>query len=257
MKKIITSVIVLLSAISLMFMAPVSITVAKNKSIDPIPEQSGDYNDPENPGIRVKVFVHSPKQKTSNNLSSACSLDLPSTAVTGSTDWKLSPKTWFYKINKASIPSSVGGTNIENIAVSGFNNWSNSITSSIKPIFSYSGTTSINKSRYDGQNILAWNRLSGGTLGITYVRYYVSTGQVVDVDTLLNQRYSWTVNTCSTFAYDVADILVHEQGHWLGLDDHYTSDYINNTMYGSATTSENKKVTLTEGDIRGLNFIYP
>ena len=79
----------------------------------------------------------------------------------------------------------------------------------------------------------------------------------MDVDTIMNQKFPWTLNTCSTSAYDAADILNHELGHWFGLNDHYTSAYINNTMYGYGSKAETKKVTPAQGDKDGINLIYP
>lgn len=222
-----------------------------------IPEKNGDYPDPEHKGVRVRVFVHEPKEKPSTSVSAVCSADNESTAVVGATGWKLPSTVWKYKINTSSVPSSVGASNLSTIALNGFNSWTNAVsTISSKPTLTPDGTTIKTRSSYDGQNIIAWGRTSGSALGVTYTRYYVSSGLVVDVDTIMNQKFPWTLNTCSASAYDAADILVHEQGHWFGLNDHYTADYVENSMFGYGAKAETKKITLTTGDKAGINLIY-
>ena len=222
-----------------------------------IPEKNGDYQDPGHPGVRVRVFVHEPKEKPGSSVSAVCTAD-PNTFVStvGATGWKLPSTNWTYRINPSSVPSSVGGANLGTIASSGFNAWTNSISSSSKPTLVPSDTTNKTKSAYDGQNIIAWGRTSGNALAVTYTRYYTSTGLVVDVDTIMNLKFPWTLNTCSVNAYDAADILTHEQGHWFGLNDEYASGYVDDTMYGYGSKAETKKITPESGDKTGINAIY-
>ena len=115
---------------------------------------------------------------------------------------------------------------------------------------------------FDGKNIIAWGRASSGTLAVTYTWYYQSTGLVAENDTIFNNRYPWfwnaVNNTCTdSKSYDAQDILTHEIGHWMGLNDTYTNDYINNTMFGYGSKGEVKKNTLTTGDTQGVQAIYP
>lgn len=227
-----------------------------NSNAAVIPEKNGDYPDPEHPGVRVRVFVHEPKERLGTSVSAVCE-DPPSNAVVGKTGWKLPSGNWNYKINTSSVPSSVGGSNLSSMTANGFSVWISSITSSSKPLLNESGITTKTKSSYDRENIIAWGRTSGNALGVTYTRYYTSTGLVVDVDTIMNKKFPWTLNTCSTNAYDAADILTHELGHWFGLNDHYSSAYINNTMYGYGSKAETKKITPEQGDKDGINLIYP
>jgi hypothetical protein len=52
------------------------------------------------------------------------------------------------------------------------------------------------------------------------------------------------------------NILTHELGHALGLEDLYSSSCNEETMYGYASLGENKKASLNIGDIEGVNRLY-
>ena len=87
----------------------------------------------------------------------------------------------------------------------------------------------------------------------------------------MNSRVTWTWKNPSTLLppltvdnscgdlkkYDAQDILTHEIGHWLGLDDIYDSTQKDLTMYGYGRKGELKKNTLETGDILGIQSLYP
>lgn len=221
-----------------------------------IPEVDGDYREPRDKKVRVRVFVHKAKQQMA-----ILTCDDPnSTATVGWAGWKLPAGSWTYNLNPSSVPSSVGAANLATIATNGFGAWQGAQN---KVTFIAGPTTTKVRSSYDGQNIIAWGRTSGSALGVTYVRYYTISRLVVDVDTIMNKKFAWSWNggsssTCGDpNTYDAQNILVHEQGHWLGLDDFYTAGFINNTMYGYGSKGETKKISLTSGDIAGVEAIYP
>lgn len=269
-----------------------------------VPEEDGIYDVPGHPELKVKVIVHkarggkkpkpTPSATPSPTPSSTptptatptptitpnptptpsaaptpsptpfpgvCGLidDNSSVAVDGAAGWKL-PSQWTYKINTASVPLSVGSGNLSTIAGRAFSVWS----AASGVAFSALGTTTVNRSAYDGQNIIAWGNVSSANaLAVTYTTYYTVSGLVADVDTIMNQNYSWSwtdqitnPNCAYTNSYDAQDILTHELGHWMGLDDEYTAVYANNTMYGYGSKGEVYKDTLTAGDIAGINNIY-
>lgn len=224
-----------------------------------IPEVDGDYKDPKNSNVRVRVFVHKAKNHNSSSLL-VCD-DLDSTTTVGWAGWKLPAGNWTYRLNPSSVPASVGAANLATMATSGFGAWGTAIQNKVTFV---TGPTTIKvKSSNDGQNIITWGRASGSALGVTYVRYYTTTRLVVDVDTIMNKKFAWSWNggsstTCGNpNSYDAQNILVHELGHWLGLDDFYSGDYINNTMFGYGSKGETKKISLTSGDILGALAIYP
>lgn len=257
-----------------------------------IPEEDGIYDVPGHPELKVKVFVHkargakkprptprptpspsstpiptptatpvpTPSPTSTPAPTPACGLsDIDSTAPVGAAGWHLPTASWSYKINTASVPSSVGSGNLATIAARSFGVWS--AASGIS--FNQTGMTTANRANFDGQNIIAWGNTSASALAVTYTTYYTVSREVVDVDTIMNQMYPWSwadqqtnLNCAYTNSYDAQDILTHELGHWMGLNDHYTTDYANNTMYGYGSTGEVFKDTLTTGDIAGINSIY-
>ena len=220
-----------------------------------IPERNGDYSVPGRSDVRVRVFVHEPKERPTTSSTLAVCLDPASSAVVGATGWKLPNGDWKYKVNTSSAPSTVGGSNFQAITQDGFNTWTASISSSSKPKLVADGTTLKTRNALDFENIITWGKTKGDALGVTYVWYYTATKLVADVDTIMNQRFPWSL-ACSADSYNAEDILVHELGHWFGLNDKYTASYADNTMFGYGSKAETKKITPTQGDIDGINNIY-
>ncbi len=245
------------------------------------PERTGLYDVPERPGMKVFVFAHPPrptpppKPDSSPNPSSSpsssvaeavlnslvCNLSDPDSASTvAPAGWKIPTGNWTYMLNLSSVPSTVGQNNLDTIVKAGFNQYT--LASGNKVNFLRGANTTINRAKLDTKNIISWGRTSSGTLGVTYIWYYPSTGLAVEVDTIMNNRYKWSwsnSNVCAdNTSYDAQNIMTHELGHWLGLNDEYdTSAFGNNTMYGYGAMQEVKKNTLTTGDISGIGAIYP
>lgn len=220
-----------------------------------IPEKDGDYPDPQNPGVRVRVFVHQAKNPSTTAIS--CQ-DPASSSVDGVTGWHLTP-TVTYRLNVSSAPSSIN-SNFPIIADTAFNTWH---SAEPKVTFTPGSNTTASRQALDFQNIVAFGNTSGTALAVTYTRYYTATHEVADVDTIFNRKmpWSWTnyvTNVCGNLnSYDVQNILTHELGHWMGLDDEYDNTYANNTMFGYGSRGETKKDTLTAGDTTPLSQIYP
>lgn len=240
-----------------------------------IPEIEGTYDVPGRPDMKVRVFVHNPKGKppkpspspssspspTPTPPSSGCVVDdPPSEAKVDPAGWHL-PGTWTYSLNPGSVPSSVGSSsNLEKMATDAFSRWSAAIGGKVNFVQGLPTTSS--RQAYDGKNIIAWGRAPGTALAITYTWYYTSNNQVAEVDTIMNQKFPWSWvaysdDVCvNPDTYDAQDILTHELGHWVGLDDMYTADHQNATMYGYGAKGEIKKDTLTNGDIAGTAAIH-
>ena len=77
----------------------------------------------------------------------------------------------------------------------------------------------------------------------------------------MNSRYKWSLSNQDACAdnktYDAKNIMTHELGHWMGLDDMYNvGTHGDATMYGYGSLGEIKKNTLTTGDQIGVSNIY-
>lgn len=253
MRKILLALLIS-SFLGFLFLSPVS---SKNDDNN-IPEEDGVYDVPGHPNLKLRVVVHNAKPPDASN-SLICGLTDPdSSSVVDPTGWYL-PSSWTYNLNTGSVPSSVGSANLSTIASDAFIAWSNA--SGI--VFARGSDTTMDRARYDSQNIVAWGRTQGTALAVTYTWYYTDTKQVAEVDTIMNKKFKWSwtpydsTNLCAdNKTYDAQDILTHELGHWMGLDDEYTVSYVNNTMYGYGSKGEIKKDTLTQGDISGIQAIY-
>ena len=230
-----------------------------------IPEEEGTYDVPGHPNLKVRVFIHRPgrpPKPTPTPPAPVCNLEDPnSTSDVSAAGWHIPSSSWTYNLNLNSVPASVGSGNLALMSADAFSRWSFAIDGTVT--FTEGPNTAANRAVYDGQNIIAWGRAPGGALAVAYIWYYQDTGELVEVDTIMNKKYSWSWtpynegNLCSVAGtYDAQDILTHELGHWVGLDDHYTDDYKENTMYGYGGTAEVKKDTLTTGDINGAAEIY-
>lgn len=152
------------------------------------------------------------------------------------------------------------------LTANSFNAWSTPDVAS-KVTFVKGANTSVNKAKYDGQNIISWGRTSGQALAVTYTWYYTNTGEVAQVDTIFNSRFAWAwanqaanpagqTNCAYQNYYDAQNIMTHELGHWMGLNDSYTSSFTDNTMFGYGSPTEVKKNTLTAGDTSAVNTLY-
>jgi len=264
-KLFIISLVLLFSFFALaLFLSP---TLAKNDKDSEneeqiIPEQDGTYDVPGHPEMKVRVFVHKARPEPAPLPLLTCGLSDPeSNAVVDPLAYHLpTDKAWTYQLNPSSDPSSVR-SNLSIFAADAFSRWTSA--SGNKVSFIKGSDTLTSRKALDGKNIIAWGRISGSALGITYMWYYPSTGLMAETDTIMNTKFvwSWTPynknNLCAVAnTYDAQDILTHELGHWMGLNDEYATDYADNTMFGYGSKSEVKKDTLTDGDISGINKIY-
>ncbi|PKM87993.1 hypothetical protein CVU83_02320 [Candidatus Falkowbacteria bacterium HGW-Falkowbacteria-2] len=105
----------------------------------------------------------------------------------------------------------------------------------------------------NGHKLYAQNSGNNGTPAITYYSY--SGNSLIDVDTYFNTYYPWSTSGDSGY-YDVQNVLTHELGHWLVLNDLYSSQDAEKTMYGYTSLGETKKRSLDTDDINGINAIY-
>jgi hypothetical protein len=95
-----------------------------------------------------------------------------------------------------------------------------------------------------------------GVLALTSVTYDVNTGRIVDADIEFNsQHYRYTTTDAAVLVeIDVMNTMVHEVGHFLGLDHSANPEA---TMFASAPVGETKKRSLHPDDEAGICEIYP
>jgi hypothetical protein len=180
--------------------------------------------------------------------------------------------------NSANLTKTAAGAAI----AASFHTWvgaqdTNVLSTNGSLLYRDAGLTTLTGGRLDGKNVISWKPLSTGTIAVTYVWYYTATKYIAEFDILLNNSYGWTytepsitagtydpvgrlygdpTNTGVANTFDVRDIITHEAGHTLMLNDLYDSTDADLTMYGYASYTELKKDTLGYGDFLGLNKIY-
>ena len=229
---------------------PFVVSAQKPEDWEP-PDKSGVYDVPGQKNLKVRVFVHEPPNQSYSLV--AC-YDENSSAVVGGAGWHL-PPLWNWYLNTNSAPSSIKN-NLKAIADYSYATWQSQLSGKVD--LHYAGLTTISKKAFDNKNIVAWGRAPGNALGVTYTWYYPDTGLAAETDTIMNKKFvwGWDKNLCDTSYFDAQNILTHELGHWVGLNDEYTGAYVDNTMYGYGSKAEIKKDTLTNGDIDGVKAIY-
>ncbi|MDI7278015.1 MAG: hypothetical protein QME94_18705 [Anaerolineae bacterium] len=217
---------------------------------------------PEDDTIRLRVFEHYPKGKPAPK-PPTCNVTDRTSYLYGLTGWKLGTGASYY-VNWSTIPGNISANAAQTAIAASFATWEAESGVQLR----YAGPTSATGSKYDGQNVVVWARTRKGAIAITYTWYYASTGQVAEVDTVMNSSHPWLVDqpsvpgasvddSCGNYDYyDVQNILTHEIGHWMGLDDLYSDPEEDLTMYGYGAKGELKKRTLGPGDELGIEALY-
>jgi MYXO-CTERM domain-containing protein len=132
----------------------------------------------------------------------------------------------------------------------------------------YEGTTRASVAEFNQRNMSAnenlvvwrdenWNQVSGPlTFALTSVTFNPTTGRIVDADLEINAEL-YPLNVIDPVEPNRADLrntLVHEVGHFIGLDHSRVPEA---TMYASAELGETDKRSLEADDIAGVCESYP
>ncbi len=109
----------------------------------------------------------------------------------------------------------------------------------------------------DGRNEFVFGNFpQSSAIAITVIWYSKRTKEIIEFDTLFNDYYEWGNATINSSLMDLQNIATHEIGHGLGLNDLYSINCYNETMYGYSDYGEVKKRSLENGDIAGLQRMY-
>ena len=112
----------------------------------------------------------------------------------------------------------------------------------------------------DGKNEIMFGSIDGDAIAVTIV-WGVFSGpprnrQLVEWDQVYDQvDFEWS-SSGEPGKMDFENIATHELGHTMGLADLYTSECLEETMYGYGVEGETKKSSLESGDITGMNKLY-
>ena len=136
----------------------------------------------------------------------------------------------------------------------------------------FTGTPSsfIGDGSMNGDNEVGWVSISESypnAIAVTLVWYNIFTGLIAEVDMAMNGDFLWSqtdipagtdpnIVVGDSSSYDVQNIVTHEVGHWLLLEDLYQKPAGDQTMFGYGSKGELKKRSLESGDLAGLQAIY-
>lgn len=175
-----------------------------------------------------------------------------------------------YEVNLA---GSGGGPSFGTAIQESFNTWNSARDNVAGIAFSYKGeTTRSAGGDSDGHNVISWQDLTKsypGAIAVTTIWYWPGLNVIVEVDTAMNNGYGFTWSytppnasgcddpvSATTGYFDVRNIMTHEAGHFIVLDDIYNDAHALLTMYGYGSTNELNKDTLALGDTLGFQAAY-
>ncbi|MHB1485048.1 MAG: hypothetical protein ACYCYI_10325 [Saccharofermentanales bacterium] len=225
------------------------------------------------------VFVHYPKHETVRPSPGG------GTSLTGvmCPDYKYSGIRWAndevtYYVNDN---SKVAGA--ANAIEASMDTWDNAAGSALT--FIYGGSKNVAAGgNSDGFNVISWADITQqfpNAIAVTSIWYTRGSRLITEVDTQMNSGtgFEWSVTDPGTLQdlslpatidterykdsgvlgdekYDVQNIMTHEAGHWLMLNDLYKSKDSQLTMYGYGDIGELNKDSLGYGDELGVEAAY-
>ena len=168
----------------------------------------------------------------------------------------------------------VSAANIQTAVESGFNAWNSAEPNAAFSYANFDSITGDPTTSMDLKNSFLFRDISAqypNALGVTFVWYYRFSKEIAEADTIFNDAYSWSYTNPETVpltgnygnyantglsSFDIGNIATHEQGHWLMLNDLYSNQDSELTMYGYGAAGEMKKISLGLGDKLGIQKIY-
>ncbi len=119
------------------------------------------------------------------------------------------------------------------------------------------GTIYVDTAPPEVMNTISWGPIDGlgGAIAVTQFMFYVSTRELIKFDIIFDEDEPWATDG-SEFAFDVQNVMTHELGHTLVLDDLRSLRDGALTMHAYTWPGDITKRDLGLGDILGIQAIY-
>lgn len=121
--------------------------------------------------------------------------------------------------------------------------------------FGYRGTTTAAPTLGDGVNQIGWGN-PGGLNRVARANILRVGNRVIEADIVLTATLPWGSSNVIN-RYDIASVLVHELGHWLGIDHMDSKAASELSMFAQPQPGQTKYATLGLGDVRAVRAAYP
>jgi hypothetical protein len=110
---------------------------------------------------------------------------------------------------------------------------------------------------YDGENTACWGPIDGpgGAVAVTRFVFWVNTKELIEFDIVFDIADPWSTDGAEG-TFDIQNVMTHELGHTLVLDDLRSPKDGALTMHAYTWSGDSVKRTLGSGDILGIQEIY-
>jgi len=157
----------------------------------------------------------------------------------------------YYKIN-AENPDGLTESAVTGAIQDAFMTWDESTSANL---FVYDGKTTNNTTEFNEENSVFWGPISNANvIAVTNIWINRRSREIVETDIQMNSYLEWGIG--DEEAFDIQNIVTHEAGHVCGLGDLYNRPASELTMFGYSRLGEEKKNTLGQGDVLGLQKLY-
>ncbi len=169
-----------------------------------------------------------------------------------------------YLINTDSIPTDLinpGRISAVDEIIAAFEAWD---AATSRELFNAPGITGASGAHLGDGNVISWTNLGNtGIIAVTTFWWWTGTKELAAFDMELSTQYKWGIDpdgegtgSVLSGAMDIRNIVTHEAGHTLVLEDLYQDQLSEMTMYGYSTEGEVKWISLELGDIAGVQALY-
>lgn len=121
--------------------------------------------------------------------------------------------------------------------------------------FAYQGTTTSAPTLGDGINQIGWGS-PGGLNRVARANILRIGNRIVEADIVLTVSLPWG-DSQELNRYDIRSVLVHEFGHWLGIQHLESAGASELSMFARPQPGQTKYATLGLGDVKAVRAAYP